>query len=385
MSEIQQKKQSISAIKVLHVISTRGLYGGERVLVNLIGHLNPDSIATKTAILFDKQKPANDVVQAIEEQGSSCVIIPCGKRFDLNAVRQLAKTIKDLDIDIIHCHEIKGRLYGLLTAKYLHVPLITSHHNWIRNKLSTTIFEYLDAVYLRFFDKIIPVSSSVFRMLRKYIIPAKKMKIIINGIDFKKPDINNSKQTELRSSLHIKDKNHIIGVVGRLSPEKGQSYFLKAAQIILKSIDNVSFVIVGDGHMRRELEEYAHSLHINEHVIFTGFRYDVVDFYSLLDVCIMPSTIEGTPMALLEAMSHGIPAIASDVGGIPDIIHHMKNGILVPPQSPEAIAKAVQLLLGDFKLYDHLSKTAQQMVQDQFSARRMASQYEEEYQRLMQT
>ncbi len=363
-------------------MSTRGLYGGERVLVNLVGHSDPHKVISLTAILFDPEKPADDVLLALEAQNSPYLVIPCEKRFDLKAMRSIVKIIREYNIDIIHCHEIKGRLYGLLTAKYSHLPIITSHHNWIRNKLSTTIFEYLDAFYIRFFDRIIPVSSSIWHMLRRYAIPADKMRVIINGIDLEEKDHYNSRKIELRRSLHINEKNYIIGVVGRLSTEKGQRYFLEAARLILRERKDVSFVIVGDGHLREELEEFARSLKICEQIIFTGFRQDVETFYSLFDICIMPSLIEGTPMALLEAMAHEVCVVASDVGGIPDIINNMKNGILVQPRDSGAIARAVNLVLDDFNLQEKLVKNAVKTIHERFSADRMAAQYEEEYRTL---
>ncbi|MCI5212275.1 MAG: hypothetical protein D3910_26615, partial [Candidatus Electrothrix sp. ATG2] len=161
------------------------MYGAERVLVNLIEHYDTNVIKPYMALMQDSRAPANDLIEAAFERGAHNLIIPCGRWLDIQALKQLHSAIRKEGIDIIHCNEMKSRLYGLILSKRLHLPLITTHHNWIRNKLSTTIFEILDAVYIRFIDRIIPVSIGVESVLRKIAVPKKRMKLILNGVNVK--------------------------------------------------------------------------------------------------------------------------------------------------------------------------------------------------------
>jgi glycosyltransferase involved in cell wall biosynthesis len=381
----KNSKRTSPPISVLHLISTRGLYGAERVLINLTEHYDTNYFRSITTILLDERDPAHDFISVLKKQGLSCLVIPCKKWFDLQAYKQVRKALLDQNIEILHCHEMKGRLYGLLLSKSLNIPILTTHHNWVCNKISTTFFEALDAIYIRFIDRIIPVSHTVFQTLRKIHIPASRMKVIINGLDTNIFNKDPSETNKLRHSLDIADGIKIIGMAGRISIEKGPRFFLEAAKILLKSIGNISFVIAGDGPLKDKMEEYAKSLGIKEHIAFAGFQYDIKTFYGLIDILIMPSLSEGMPMTLMEAMAMGVPAIASRVGGIPDIIDDGKNGILVNPCDSKAIAEAAHLLLSNNTLYSHISSNARLTIESQFSADRMANLYEEEYRSLLKS
>jgi len=369
-------------IKVLHLLSSRGLYGAERVLVNLIEHYDKKIIKPYMALLQDSKAPADDLIEAAAERGAHNIIIPCGKWIDIKALKHVRAIIKNEGIHIIHCNEMKSRLYGLIISRMSHIPVITTHHNWIRNKLSTTIFEYLDAVYIRFIDRVIPVSAGVKKALREIAVPEKRMSVILNGINVREFVEDKQKATNLRNRLNIGDSEYVAGSVGRLSVEKGHCYFLKAVHKVLAKMKNIRFVIVGDGELTDELRELAQKLKIEQNIIFTGYQTDVTQFYSLMDICVMPSLIEGTPMALMEAMATGVPVIASAVGGIPTIIDNKENGVLVEPRNPDAIANAILALLQDRVACDKISKNARKTILERYSADRMAQQYENEYRKL---
>ncbi len=370
-------------IKILHLLSSRGLYGAERVLINLMEHYDTKIFTTYMVLLQDSKAPANDLIETATERGVHSISIPCGKWIDINAFKLVCEIIKNEGIDIVHCNEMKSRLYGLFMSLIFHIPVITTHHNWIRNKLSTTIFEYFDAVYIRFIDRIIPVSTSVKNDLRKVAVPEKRMSVILNGINVREFVKNKQKAANLRNRLNIGDSEYVVGSVGRLSVEKGHRYFLKAAHKVLTKMQNVRFVIVGEGELTDELMEFARKLGIEENIIFAGYQNDVTQFYSMMDICVLPSLIEGTPMALMEAMATGVPMIASAVGGVPDIINNKENGILVEPRNHNAISNAILLLLQDRVTCDKISKNARMTILERYSSDRMTRQYENEYRKLL--
>ena len=370
-------------IKILHLLSSRGLYGAERVLVNLIEHYNTQIITPYMALLQDSKAPADDLIEAADRRGAQNIIIKCGKWVDIKALKQVNEIIKNEGIHIIHCNEMKSRLYGLIVSKMLHIPVITTHHNWIRNKLSTTIFEYLDAVYIRFIDRVIPVSVGVKKALREIAVPKRRMSVILNGINVREFVKDKRRADSLREELNIGNSEYVVGSVGRLSVEKGHRYFLEAAHKVLTKMQNIRFVIVGDGELTDELRELVQKLEIEQNIIFAGYQTDVTQFYSLMDICVMPSLIEGTPMALMEAMATGVPVIASAVGGIPTIIDNRENGVLVEPQNPDAITNAILALLQNRTACDKISKNARKTILKRYSADRMARQYENEYRRLL--
>ncbi|MCI5125667.1 MAG: hypothetical protein D3925_14635 [Candidatus Electrothrix sp. AR5] len=149
---------SASSPKVLHLINSRGLYGAERVLVNLIAATDRQRYTPQFCLLQTMSCPNQELLDAIKSKQVQPHVIPCRRWIDPAAVRQLKKMLKEERIDIIHCHGMKARLYGLLVVFGTPVHALTTHHNWIRSSLIETCFELLDAFYIRFYPKIVAVS-----------------------------------------------------------------------------------------------------------------------------------------------------------------------------------------------------------------------------------
>ncbi|MCI5123157.1 MAG: glycosyltransferase family 1 protein, partial [Candidatus Electrothrix sp. AR5] len=167
----------------------------------------------------------------------------------------------------------------------------------------------------------------------------------------------------------------LIGNIGRISPEKGQKYFIEAAAQVLKSYPQACFVLVGDGGQGDEMRAYAKALGIASRVIFAGFRNDIAECYSALDIFVLPSLLEGTPMALLEAMSTGVPIIATNVGGVGHIVQDGENGVLVPSANADELATGIRRLLADSTWAAQLAKNGFCTVASRYSAEKMAENY----------
>ena len=167
---------------------------------------------------------------------------------------------------------------------------------------------------------------------------SKKISLIENGVNLERFQVNGNGEN-LRKEFGIDMTHKIIGSVGRLTEEKGHTYFLKAAKKILDLNNNCFFMIIGDGELRKKLEDEAKDLGINKRIIFTGKRTDIPELLSVMDIFVLPSLTEGQPMALLEAMAAKKPVIATTVGDIPKILKNGELGILAPPCNPAVIAE----------------------------------------------
>jgi glycosyltransferase involved in cell wall biosynthesis len=183
-------------------------------------------------------------------------------------------------------------------------------------------------------------------MVRGRSIPESKIKLIYNGIRadrFRKSD----QQTiaRKRAELHIPDDFRIIGVVSRLRKEKGVEYFIKAMPLILRKFPKSIFLIAGEGPLREKQEAQVRELGINKNVRFLGFRTDVADLLSIMDVTVIPSLTEGFPVALLEAMSVGNPIVATEVGGICEIAGNGETALFVPPGDSDRLADKILHLM----------------------------------------
>ena len=366
-------------IRVLHLTKSAGLYGAEKVILNLLEHLNPDKFDIYLAAFVEDRRPHRELLKESEKRGGKTIAIRCRKRLDVQALKELLSILKKNDIDILHCHEMKSRAYGLIAAKVIELPIVATNHNWIRENRTVATYELLDAFSLRFFDRIIAVSEEVKQLMLKFKIPQRLISVVRNGINLKESCEKRDDNTSLRHALGIAENVRVVGMVGRLSIEKGIKYFLEAAQKTLVKMPNICFLIVGDGPMEKELKQHTKMMGIEGRVVFTGFYKDIAALYSLLDVYVLTSLREGTPMALLEAMAARVPVVATGVGGVAQVVRHNENGILVKSHDPEEISESVLHLLRNPLESARLAANAKKALREEYSAERMAGQYENIY------
>jgi glycosyltransferase involved in cell wall biosynthesis len=174
-----------------------------------------------------------------------------------------------------------------------------------------------------------------------------------------------------------------VSIVGRIFPIKNHRLFLDAAALVAIQEPSVYFIIVGDGVLRREMEDHARELRIADRVIFTGWRHDLPRIYADTDLLVVSSNNEGTAVSAIEAMAAGRPVIATRVGGLPDLIAEGETGLLVPPGDPDGLATAVLRLLHDPETACRMGQSAKAMVQERFSVQRLIVDMENLYHQLL--
>jgi glycosyltransferase involved in cell wall biosynthesis len=171
----------------------------------------------------------------------------------------------------------------------------------------------------------------------------------------------------------------VVGLVGRLVPAKAPEVFLRALALAAARVPALRGLVVGDGPLRSELETEARRLGLEGRVVFAGVRQDVPELLPGLDALAFSSVREGLSMAMLEAMAAGVPVIATDVGGTPELITHGVTGLLVPPGRPESLADALVALLEDAAGAAAIRQAARRCVEDRFSLDRMTAAYQALY------
>jgi glycosyltransferase involved in cell wall biosynthesis len=210
-------------------------------------------------------------------------------------------------------------------------------------------------------------------MLR-YKIPEEKIRVIDNGISLER--FKKLGETENRKNqLGFEEKIRMIGTIGNLGTEKGHIYLLEAAKQILDVVKDLKFVIIGNGQLRKQLEEKSEELGIKEHVIFMGQRKDIPELLMAMDIFVLPSIKEGLPIALLEAMAAKRPVIATRVGAIPKVIENKDVGVLVEPKDITGLRDAVVNLINDPERRSLLAREGFRKVCSDFSSDEMGKQY----------
>ena len=360
-------------MRILHLISSSGLFGAERVMLVLCKALTKKSFHPIVGVIKNKKNPHTEIGDEAESSGLSTVIFPCNGQFDLKLIFKIRKFIKKHKIDIVHSHGYKSNLFGLL-ASYRMVSTITTNHNWLTNHWRLKIYCLLDSIWMRKFDQIVAVSEKIKEEMLNKKIPGNKISVIDNGIDLDRFQEISSADS-IKKEFAIAEEDIVIGSIGNLGYEKGQVYLLQAAKEIIAKNDKVKFLIVGDGILRKELENKAIEYGLTNHIIFTGIRKDIPQLLSLMNIFVLPSIREGLPMVLLEALASRTPVIATKVGAVPKLISNNLTGILIDPGDISAIALAIDALIKNADKAKRLAENGYKRVEKEFSSEAMCDRY----------
>jgi glycosyltransferase involved in cell wall biosynthesis len=366
-------------MKVLHLISSGGMYGAENVVGALARDLEELGCWVRVGVFQNEHCPPNSVADQLEQRGVRLTRIVCRGRMDRGAIHQIRDIIRSEQIQLVHSHGYKSDLYAYLATRRMELPRVATCHLWTRQTAAIRLYEFIDALLLRRFDAVVAVSGVIAEDLRRAGISAAKINTIDNGIDLA-PFA--SAPPALAKEL-AKGERLLIGTVGRMVAQKGMDYFLRAAREVRNEAPQALFAVVGDGPDREKLERLAKELGIAEHVVFTGSRADMPQVYASLDVFALASLDEGMPMAILEALASNRAVVATQVGAVPKLIVSGQTGMLVQPGDVKGLADAIVVLLRNPDLRGRLGRNGSALVHKQFSSRAMSQQYLRLYDQLL--
>jgi len=365
-------------MKVLHLISSGGMYGAEVMLMNLVRGLTANECEAVVGVFHNRQNPQLEVAEWLRAGGTPVELIPCAGQVDLEAVRKIRHLIKASGSNIVHSHGYKADIYTFLATRFSSIPIVSTAHNWTGKSEVPSVYNKLDRLALRWFSRVAAVSDGVAQKLRDSGLGSHRIVRISNGVDLALFDAGTPIQTEVRTGVCA-----TVGVVGRLVKEKGCDYFLRAVAEVLPRFPGTKFLFIGDGPERKSLELLTHHLGIHENVVFLGHCNDMPRMYASLDLCVLPSLLEGMPMTVLEAMAAGKPIIATTVGEIPKMMDTNVNGLLVPPGNVPELSSAMIQLLSDASLRQQMGVNARKKARMRFSADAMAQAYIALYDKLL--
>lgn len=363
-------------MRVLHLISSYGFFGAERVVLELSKALIKSPIESTIGIFLNYSNPHTELADYAREFKLPIVEFPCKGKLDIRAVQGIRSYLFDNRIDVVHGHGYKSNIYAWLAVIGLkNIKLVTTCHNWIAKDKITKTYYVLEKLLLRRFHAVIAVSKEVEKNIKALYRKKENIYYIQNGINtdgFKSG-------LSVRSEFNLRENELVIGTVGRLSYEKGIDLLLKIAQKVCAVNTKVVFIIVGDGPLKDNLIKIRDGKGLTDRIIFAGSRKDVENLYRTMDMFILTSRTEGTPMAMLEAMASGLPVIASNVGGIPKIIDHGVNGILIDSVDAKSSCEKINQLLKYGEMAVQLGQNAKKTIVQHFSSKSMAKSYIEVY------
>lgn len=305
----------------------------------------------------------------------------------VNAYKLFAKTIRKCDLVHAHGHVyMSSCLAGMLAKKYNKPFIVTQHNTYIDYKSWLNKVENLNDVIigksvLKRADRILTVSKQTMKYVLSLGADKTKTSVMYNGVDTNCFQSANKNQS--RDKLGLPQNRKIVFSARRLVYKNGLDTLLESAHVLAKNHPEVLFVVAGKGPSRSLIEERIKELGIEKNIKLAGFVPDELlpVYYGAADVFLLPSASgEGLPLVLFEAMSCGLPVVATTVGGTPEIVEHMQNGVLVPPQDPQTMADAIAKLLADNETTTEIGKQAKEYILSKLSWKENARQLLEVYQ-----
>jgi glycosyltransferase involved in cell wall biosynthesis len=295
---------------------------------------------------------------------------------DRQALQELTSFLRKKQPDVVHSHLYPAHLHASLAAQEVGTRAIVHTAHTIIVRPGDGLLSHMTRAYT------IAVSHAAASLLQRVGVPRERLQVIYNGVSQEHFVRNQAAEQCVRAELHL-GAGPLIGMVGRLSPEKGGDIFLEAVQRVVQVMPGVTALVAGTGPQATELQQLARELDLDGTVHFLGARADISVLNRLLDVFVLPSREEACPMALLEAMAAERAVIATEVGGNPEVVTHGVNGCLVPPADPQALAQAILALLGDDRSRATLGAAARQRVASAFTRERMVRETLSFYQHLL--
>ncbi|RZB30129.1 MAG: hypothetical protein SRB1_02409 [Desulfobacteraceae bacterium Eth-SRB1] len=354
----------LEKIKVAHIITrldkggsaentlltVRGL-GREMYDVILVRGLSVESNMAE-----DEARAVDEIVREAKREGISIITIPSLIRrihpfYDLKTFFALIKILRRERPDIVHTHTSKAGILGRWAAFFARVPVIVhtphGHVFWgYSGRCKTSFYIVLERLTACITDKIIALTEQEKKdHLHFRIASEDKFSVVHSGVDLDRFSNTSVDSAAMKRRLGIPDGNLVVGTTGRLTHVKGHRYLIEAAEKIVSSRPDTTFVLLGDGELSGELKSMTSMLGIEENVKFLGWRPDVAEVMSIFDIFVLPSLNEGMGRVLVEAMALGKPIVASNVGGIRDLVVDGKNGFLVPAGDVETMVVKINNLL----------------------------------------
>ncbi|MDZ8238346.1 MAG: glycosyltransferase family 4 protein [Nostoc sp. ChiQUE01a] len=363
-------------MKILHICAIGGTV--EALLRPQIDYFLSQNLSVEIAC-----SPGSEV-QKLQQQGYIIHPIQIDRRIspvrNLRSIYQLTQLMRQNHYDLVHVHTPIAAVLGRIAAKLAGVKKIvyTAHGFPFHDQSSPSEYRFyftVEKLAALITNLILTQNYEDIATAKKLnLCPPIKLRYLGNGVDvnrFQRDRLNPTHQIELRKSLGIPEYTDlIIGTIGRITYKKGSGYLIEAVAKLLPYFPNLQVLVIGSQlssdpePFQKQLIQKIHDLGIEKNVILTGERQDIPELLGLLDIFTLPTfTHEGLPRSILEAMSMGLPVVATDIRGCREAVIHGKTGLIVPPKNSEKLAEALGVLLSNYQLRQSYAKASRERVE----------------------
>ncbi len=347
-------------MKVMHVEAGKNLYGGALQVFYLLRELANQGIENVLVC------PTGS---AIGEQAQDVAVVEaCTMRGDLDVgfVGRLGKLIERHQPDVLHVHSRRGAdVWSLLAAKRKGLPAI------LTRRVDNPEPAWFARKKYHAYNKVVAISEGIRQVLLSEGVAADHVSTIHSAVDGDKFSPGRQREV-LNKRFGLPDDALVVAVIAQLIERKGHRYLFDTVADLAKTFPSLRVLVLGKGAMEDTLKHDVKQRGLTEHIVFAGFHPDIENILPHVDIVAHPALMEGLGVALLQASACAVPIVGAAAGGIPEIVQHEHNGLLVPPADSAALYQALLTLLSDAALRERYGKNGRYLVEQQFSVLQMA-------------
>lgn len=366
----------MNKLKVLEIIGDATLAGAPRHLLTLLENFNYEKF--EIFVICPPGPLAGEI--KILKESVNLYIVPMHSKFDLKAISEIRSEIRHIRPDLIHVHGTRAGSLGRIASIGLKYPLIYTEHLWTKDyHLSSHLENILQITALWFLDMFTTLNIAVSQAVKDFMV----------GSQVSRPDkitvIYNAIKPSKKKAKIFSQENVTLGTVGTLNNQKGVQYLILAMPRILKEFPRTKLVVVGEGFYKDHLKELVRKTKLNRSVIFTGFVKDIVEEMINFDIYVQPSISESFGLAIVQAMDLGLPVVATNTGGIPEVVTTGKSGLLVEAKNSLALTEAILTLIRDQDKAKRMGKLGEEEAKIKFNLEDMIGETEGIYEKIAQS
>ena len=354
--------------------------GAEKLVYDIISFSKQDDLDIFVCCLDS----IGELGELLKDKGIPVFLLNRKPGKDLSLPFKIARICRTKKIDLLHAHQYAPFIYSALSRFLYHPPkLIFTEHGRSFPDIDKFSHRIVNKILNLVTDRITVVSESCKKSLVRYegFFPG-KIQILPNGIDLRKFSEVKADKSEIKHNLGISKNSLVIGCVGRVEHPKNPLFLIKIFSLVSSKISNVRLLMVGDGKQLQECKDLAAELKIIDKVQFLGMRRDIPELMKIFDIFVLASLTEAMPLALLEAMTSGVPAVCTNVGDIAEFVIENKTGLLSPRDDINEFSNNLIRLLRDNETRRNMSEAAKKMAFERFDIKNMLNEYFKKYKEL---
>ncbi|MBS7562566.1 MULTISPECIES: glycosyltransferase family 4 protein [Pseudomonas] len=358
---------SLAAQPIVHLIHSGGFYGAERMLLD---HCRITPGQHRVVFINAPQS----LLQRFSEAGVPSHNCHCLKAL-LAHLRQQP--------GLLNAHNFKAQVFAWVCARRLQLPLVLTQHGFTPRSLKQKLYTWISLRLCRSpqVRRVACVAQSIAQLHRQAGVAEGKLRVIPNGLPEPKRvlPVNQDGPPLREAEIRRDEMEPMVGFVGRLSAEKGPDLFLDALINLCRQRPTLKAVLLGDGEQNQALRQRIDAAGLSLRILLPGYQQDMQPWLKRLNVLVLSSRTEGTPMILLEAMQAGTPVVAFAVGGIPDVLQHRQNGLLAKPLDSVDLERRIGQLLDQPALAEELAQAARVTQRKHYHLPTLARSWDELY------